>query len=417
MPPSSTPTHSPGDAAPAEAEVVEHPPQPRGHPAADVVVADDARAVADPGRGHPRAERRRGGERDGGPARRGRSGRRGPRRGRGRSRPGCGPRRTPRVPRPACRGTSAGRRRPAGRRTRASARARSTEMQRRSIGIHRGEATAPASARAAPSRHAEPAIGARVSRPCQPHRSTHSRRRRRASPSPSLTARRDRLRRRGRRRSSRASEYLSVSGHRRRRSDGRSSPARSIRLDFSATDLGASAGCNHDGRDLPDRWRPARRRRRWPRPRWAATRPAWPRTSGSSSSSAPARPSASSANDLILEGGSSSSASSIARSPSRTSTLVGPTWTVESIIAGDAVSSVPAGADRDARVQGRRHARGQRRLQPGRRGPGRPSAAGSRSRASCSRRWPATGPGGQLESAVLGVLGAGTIAAPIDSTR
>src|SRR5215210_544628 len=51
------------DVAPAEPEVVEHPPQARRDPAADIVIADDDRTVADPGCGHALAERRGGGER------------------------------------------------------------------------------------------------------------------------------------------------------------------------------------------------------------------------------------------------------------------------------------------------------------------------------------------------------------------
>ena len=49
--------------AAAMPEVVEHPPQPRGDPAADVVVGDNEVVRADPGPGERRRERGRGGER------------------------------------------------------------------------------------------------------------------------------------------------------------------------------------------------------------------------------------------------------------------------------------------------------------------------------------------------------------------
>ena len=52
------------------AEVVEHPPQARGDPAADVVVGDDEVLVADPGRLERAARTRRGRGGDGGPGRR-----------------------------------------------------------------------------------------------------------------------------------------------------------------------------------------------------------------------------------------------------------------------------------------------------------------------------------------------------------
>src|SRR3954468_10086449 len=45
-----------GRASSPESERVEHPPQPRGDPAADVVIADDLTPVADPDLGHARRE-------------------------------------------------------------------------------------------------------------------------------------------------------------------------------------------------------------------------------------------------------------------------------------------------------------------------------------------------------------------------
>ena len=51
------------DCHPRGPEALEHPPQPRRDPSADVVVGDDERSVADPGRAHRLGERGAGGER------------------------------------------------------------------------------------------------------------------------------------------------------------------------------------------------------------------------------------------------------------------------------------------------------------------------------------------------------------------
>jgi heat shock protein HslJ len=95
--------------------------------------------------------------------------------------------------------------------------------------------------------------------------------------------------------------------------------------------------------------------------------------------------------------------------------IVGPTWTVESIITGDAVSSVPAGATATLVF----NADGTLTVRPGcNQGGGtwKPIGGGIEVSALLLTKMACDGPGGQLESAVLDVLNQGTLAANIEST-
>ena len=94
--------------------------------------------------------------------------------------------------------------------------------------------------------------------------------------------------------------------------------------------------------------------------------------------------------------------------------LVGPTWTVESIITGDAVSSVPAGATATFVFM----ADGSLELSPGcNRGGGtwRLQGAGLEVTGIALTKMACQGPEGELEAAVLQVLSAGTLGATIES--
>lgn len=187
-----------------------------------------------------------------------------------------------------------------------------------------------------------------------------------------------------------------------------------IRLSFSATDLGASAGCNHIGgtyridggilifeggsmtemacdpeRDAQDQWLS----------QLLASRPAI-RLAG---------------NDLALESGSVRVSLRDREVVEPDANLVGPTWTVESIISGDAVASVPAEATATIVFK----ADGTFDLNAGCNSGGgnwRSVADGMEVSNILLTRMACGGAAGALESAVLAVLDAGTIAAGIDST-
>jgi heat shock protein HslJ len=187
-----------------------------------------------------------------------------------------------------------------------------------------------------------------------------------------------------------------------------------IRLTFSGTNLGASAGCNSIGgsyrieggrlvfegggmtemgcdaeRHAQDDWLVA----------LLASNPTV-RLAGS---------------DLTLESGSVAVSLRDREVVEPDANIVGPTWTVESIITGDAVSSVPAGATATLVF----NADGTISVRPGcNQGGGtwKPIAGGIEVSALVLTKMACDGPGGQLESAVLEVLDQGTLAASIDST-
>jgi heat shock protein HslJ len=95
--------------------------------------------------------------------------------------------------------------------------------------------------------------------------------------------------------------------------------------------------------------------------------------------------------------------------------LVGPTWTVDSLIDGDATSSVPGGATATLVF----HGDGTIDVRPGcNQGGGTwSSVAGGIEISSIGLTKKACeGPAGQLETAVMAVLGAGTLVVDIDST-
>jgi heat shock protein HslJ len=94
--------------------------------------------------------------------------------------------------------------------------------------------------------------------------------------------------------------------------------------------------------------------------------------------------------------------------------IVGPTWAVESIIQGDTVSSVPAGARATLVFK----ADGTVDVEAGcNRGGGRWTLEGGGIRIDelGLTKMACQGPGGALEGAVLGVLGSGTLQARIDA--
>jgi heat shock protein HslJ len=186
-----------------------------------------------------------------------------------------------------------------------------------------------------------------------------------------------------------------------------------IRLDFRATDIGASAGCNSIGgtyriedgrlifeggsmtemgcdqdRDAQDQWLV----------QLLGSRPAV-RLVG---------------DELTLESGSIVVRLLDRKIVEPDVALTGPTWTVVSIIAGETVSSVPAGATATLVFQ----ADGTLTVNAGcNQGGARWKAVGSGIEVSdlVLTKKACEGPGGQLESAVVGVLRAGAIAAAIDS--
>lgn len=186
-----------------------------------------------------------------------------------------------------------------------------------------------------------------------------------------------------------------------------------IRLDFRATDLGASAGCNSmsgtyriengqlvfEGgamtemgcsvdREAQDRWLID----------LLGSKPA-ARLTG---------------DELVLESGSIVVHLLDRKIVEPDVALSGPTWTVVSIIDGGAVSSVPAGAIATLMFK----ADGTLELNSGcNQGGGSWKAVGNGIEVSnlVLTKKACDGPGGQLESAVVGVLRAGSISASIDS--
>jgi heat shock protein HslJ len=188
-------------------------------------------------------------------------------------------------------------------------------------------------------------------------------------------------------------------------------PGTRIRLGFGSTDLSVSAGCNHIGgtyridagrlvfdgvfmtemacdppRDAQDQWIVA----------FLTSRPSITLVG----------------TDLTLDNGTTT-----IRLVDRTLVepdlnLVGPTWTVTSLIDGDAVSSVPAGATATL-VFG---ADGTLQVDDGcNRGSGRWAAEGSGIKVGdvVLTKMACLGPAGALEEAVLAVLNQGSIAAEI----
>ena len=191
-------------------------------------------------------------------------------------------------------------------------------------------------------------------------------------------------------------------------------PGTKLRLSFSATGIGASAGCNHmsgtyriDGGRLivgdlattemgcepdlmaQDQWL-SQLLGGGPTIRLVA-------------------------NDLVLEGGSVSITFVDREVAEPDAKLVGPTWTVESIITGDAVSSVPAEPVATLVFKDG----GTLEVNAGcNRGSGTWKAVGGGIEVGplMLTKMACQGDGANLESAVLGVLEAGTISAQIDST-
>jgi heat shock protein HslJ len=120
------------------------------------------------------------------------------------------------------------------------------------------------------------------------------------------------------------------------------------------------------------------------------------------------------ASDLTIDGGSKvvRLLDSEVANPDRN--LVGPTWTVESILTGDAVMSVPAGATATFVFK----ADGTLDLSPGcNRGGGtwKLQGAGIEISGVVLTKMACQGPGGELEGHVLAVLEAGTLTASIDA--
>ena len=187
-----------------------------------------------------------------------------------------------------------------------------------------------------------------------------------------------------------------------------------IRLDFRGTDLGASAGCNSiggtwsiqagklvfDGAGMTEMGcDPARHAQDDWLVELLGSRPTI-RLNG---------------NELTLESGTV-----IVRLLDREVVepdlaLVGPTWTVDSIITGDAVSSIPDGAIATLVFK----ADGTVDINSGcNRGGATWTAVGNALQIADIglTKMACEGPGGQLESAVLAVLGAGAIGASIDAS-
>lgn len=187
-----------------------------------------------------------------------------------------------------------------------------------------------------------------------------------------------------------------------------------IRLDFRTTDLGASAGCNSmggtykidGGRLVVDAMfmtEMACDEDRMAQDDWLSkllgSRPAV-RLVG---------------DELTLEGGSVVIRLLDRKVVEPDVAITGRIWTVESIISGDAVSSVPAGATATLAF----HADGTLDVNAGcNQGSARWKAVGTGIEVSDLglTKKACEGAGGQLESAVVGVLGAGSIAAAIDGS-
>jgi heat shock protein HslJ len=191
-------------------------------------------------------------------------------------------------------------------------------------------------------------------------------------------------------------------------------PGTKLRLNFSATDIGASAGCNHmggtyriDGGRLivanlgttdmgcdPDLMA---------QDQWL-------------SELLGAGPAVSLvANDLVLQAGSVSITFVDREVAEPDAKLVGPTWTVESIITGDAVSSVPAEpvATLVFKEDGTLEVNAGCNLGSG---TWTNVAGGIEVGPLLLTKMACEKDGATLESAVLGVLEAGTIGAQIDSS-
>ena len=191
-------------------------------------------------------------------------------------------------------------------------------------------------------------------------------------------------------------------------------PGTKIRLSFSASDIGASAGCNHlggtyriDGGRLivanlattdmgcdPDLMA---------QDQWLSEL----------LGAGPAIRLV--VNDLVLEAGSVSITFVDREIAEPDAKLVGPTWTVESIITGDAVSSVPA--EPVATLVFKED--GTLEVNAGcNRGSGTWTAVsgGIEVGPLMLTKMACQGDGARLESAVLGVLESGTISAQIDSS-
>ena len=188
-----------------------------------------------------------------------------------------------------------------------------------------------------------------------------------------------------------------------------------IRLDFRASDLGASAGCNSmggtyridngrlvfEGGSMTEM---ACDEDRMKQDQWLIT----------CSASKPAA--RLTGDELILESGSIVVRLLDRKVVEPDVALTGPTWTVVSIIDGGAVSSVPAGAVATMVFK----ADGTLELNAGcNQGGGTWKAVGTGIEVSdlVLTKKACEGPGGQLESAVVGVLRAGSIAAAIDSNQ
>jgi heat shock protein HslJ len=191
-------------------------------------------------------------------------------------------------------------------------------------------------------------------------------------------------------------------------------PGTKLRLNFSATDIGASAGCNHmggtyridGGRLIVDNLATTD----MGCDADLMTQDQW------LSELLGAGPTVSLVvNDLVLEAGSVRITFVDREVAEPDAKLVGPTWTVESIITGDAVSSVPAEPvatlvfKEDGTLEvnaGCNHGSGTWTAVPG----GIEVGPLMLTKMACQKD------GADLESAVLGVLEAGTIGAQIDST-
>ncbi len=191
-------------------------------------------------------------------------------------------------------------------------------------------------------------------------------------------------------------------------------PGTKLRLNFSASDIGASAGCNHmggtyridAGRLIVDNLATTE----------MGCDPALMAQDQWLSELLGTGPAVSLvANDLILEAGSVRITFVDREVAEPDAKLVGPTWTVESIITGDAVSSVPA--EPVATLAFKED--GTLEVNAGcNRGSGTWAVVGGGievgplmlTKMACEKD------GATLESAVLGVLEAGTVSAQIDST-
>jgi heat shock protein HslJ len=187
-----------------------------------------------------------------------------------------------------------------------------------------------------------------------------------------------------------------------------------IRLNFGASDLGVNAGCNHIGGTY--RIEGGRLIFEGAGMTMMGCDPAlhaqdeWLSTFLSSEPLIRLV-----ANDLTLEGATTVIRLLDTEVAEPDLNLVGPTWTVESIITGDAVSSIPQGAAATFVFR----ADGTLELRPGcNTGGGTWKLEGTGLRISevIMTKMACEGPGGELESAVLQVLAAGPLTATIDAS-